>query len=352
MDREAIKNNRTIRKMYYLSEGVFKRRKIKAKALRVIKDFQLSFSSAKERNERIEDMVKMYRKYGFTPAEYINYRFEEKTESERMEFVADWEHLGYTCALNDSRNNRLFDNKWETYKRFKKYYKRDMIFCSKQTPYDDFKQFYEKHNVFVIKPLDKSCGKGVQIIHVSNHPDLVKSYQEWLSEYQNSFILEELIIEAKELAKFHPASVNTIRVPTIRMDDETLIIHPQLRMGQHGKVVDNAGAGGVKGAINVENGVIFSAVDNLGHTYTIHPDTGEKIIGYKIPYWPEAKSLVRELAQVVPENRYTGWDLALTDAGWVLVEANRRAQFGFQMSLQQGFRKEINGYLQRLGKKY
>ena len=55
---------------------------------------------------------------------------------------------------------------------------------------------------------------------------------------------------------------------------------------------------------------------------------------------------------MVPENRHTGWDLALTNDGWVLVEANRRTQFGFQMSLQQGFRKEINGYLKQLGKKY
>ena len=76
------------------------------------------------------------------------------------------------------------------------------------------------------------------------------------------------------------------------------------------------------------------------------------LVGYKIPFWSEAKALVRELAQVVPENRYTGWDLALTDGGWVLVEANRRAQFGFQMSLQKGFRKEIDGYLAKLGKKY
>ena len=76
------------------------------------------------------------------------------------------------------------------------------------------------------------------------------------------------------------------------------------------------------------------------------------IIGQTIPRWQEAKDLVAELAKIVPDNHYTGWDLALTDMGWVLVEANRRGQFIWQIPTQVGFRKEINRILKQLNVRY
>ena len=42
---------------------------------------------------------------------------------------------------------------------------------------------------------------------------------------------------------------------------------------------------------------------------------------------------------------------ALTDKGWVVIEGNRRAQFGWQYSFEGGARPEIEGYLKRLHKK-
>ena len=352
MNKEDIKNNRAIRKVYYVTRGILKRRELKTIAEAALDEVPIHFSSEKEKRERINDMVRMERDYGFTAAEYINYRFEEKSIKERLEFVADWEHLGYTCAMNDPHNASLFDNKWKTYNRFQKYYKREMEFFDRNTSFDVFERFLQAHDRLIIKPLDLSCGKGIQIINTADYSNKIEIFHEWLDSYNNRFIAEELIKQSQELGQLHPASVNTVRMPTIRLDDRTVIVHPQLRMGQHGSVVDNAGAGGIKGAIDVETGVILSAVDNAGHTYEKHPDTGVNIVGFKIPQWEDAKKLVQELVQIVPENRYTGWDLAHTQNGWVLVEANRRAQFGFQGSLQKGFRTEVNGYLKALGTKY
>ena len=351
MNKEAIKNNRLVRKLYYEARGIFSKAKLEKEALKTLDAFGVELPES-ERKARVRDMIRMDRKYGFTPSEYINYHFEDKTEVERREYVADWEHLGYTCAMNDPRNNELFDNKWETYQRFRKYYKREMLYCASDAAYGDFAAFMDRHQKFVIKPLALSAGRQVQVIDGKDHPDRKSLFDQWMKDYHGRFILEEMIIQSDALGKFHPKSVNTVRMPTIRLDDETIFVHPQLRMGQHDSVVDNAGAGGVKGAIDAATGMLLSAVDGRGHDIIQHPDTGETIVGYQIPHWEEALALARELVNVVPENHYTGWDLALSEDGWVLVEANRRAQFGFQMSYHEGFRQEVNGYLARLGRKY
>ena len=58
--------------------------------------------------------------------------------------------------------------------------------------------------------------------------------------------------------------------------------------------------------------------------------------------------MAKQLAQVIPSNRWTGWDLALTDDGWIMVEGNARAQFGFQIADRTGFRAAIESYMKEL----
>lgn len=53
--------------------------------------------------------------------------------------------------------------------------------------------------------------------------------------------------------------------------------------------------------------------------------------------------MAKELANVVPEQRYVGWDLAYTDAGWVMIEGNSWSQFvGPQISQRRGMRSYVD----------
>lgn len=347
INREDIKNNRIIRHVWYFTKGLLRRSQLRKKAEETAERFQIPFSSEEEKQRCLADMLRMNRLYGYDFDEYFLFRFAEKPLRERRTFVADWEHLGYTCAMNNPANAQIYDNKWKTYQTFRDFFHRELLYCDAGLPEADFRLFEERHPSYIVKPLDATCGRGVRVAHSG------EDLQALLRENGGRFLAEELIVQAPELAKLHPASVNTVRVPTISYGDSVEIVHPFLRVGQHGSLVDNAGFGGIICTLDVDTGRVIAAADEHGNHYENHPDTKERILGFVVPRWDEAKKVAAALARVVPDNHYTGWDLACTkDGAWVLVEANRRGQFLWQISDLVGFRKEIKDDLARMGKKY
>ncbi|MBR2043682.1 MAG: hypothetical protein IJ946_05015 [Clostridia bacterium] len=347
--KRRIKNNRLVRKIYYGLSGLFKNKKLKAQAIRTVDSFGVSFKNQYEKKKVISDMVKMYAKYGYTFEEYLYYDFKNLEKEKRLSIVADWEHMWFGSIVNDDESNLIFDNKWETYNIFGKYYGRDVLICNGEKSAADFENFVNKHKSFIIKPLNSSCGNGIKIVDINDYNQNVQSvYKQLLKEYNLLFIIEQLIVQNEIMAKFHPASVNTIRIPTLRLDGEIKILHPFMRLGSGGKCVDNAGQGGIICAVAVESGELFVAADEYGKSYDIHPDSKEQIIGFTVPEWEEAKKFVEEMALLVPNHRYVSWDVALTEKGWVLVEANSCGQFVWQIATKKRFREEMNQLLKQI----
>lgn len=312
-------------------------------------------ATSEEKDKAVKDILNMARKYRFSADEYFYYHFRDKTEEERKSFCSDLNRIDICESLNDPRNLALFNDKIKTYELFGQYYGREICGITSGKELDKLMKFAQRHPRFMVKPVDSSCGQGIQIVDLSDCDDREAGLEALIAKYcagvNGGLIAEELIVQAPELAQIYPNSVNTIRVTTIRCDDGIEILPPFLKVGRGGNIVDNGGAGGIFGAFDMITGKIIAMSDKHGRFYTTHPDTGFEMIGFTIPRWEEAMELAKKLAMVVPENRYTGWDLALTEKGWVMVEGNARGQFiGWQISLQRGFMSEINGILRRMGR--
>ena len=116
-----------------------------------------------------------------------------------------------------------------------------------------------------------------------------------------------------------------------------------IRIGRGDAVVDNGFAGGIVANIDIETGIVCSAGCNeKGERFLVHPDTKIPIIGFQIPEWKSVVDLVNKLAKVVSGNRYTGWDLAFTSNGYIMVEGNARGQFVIlQMPNREGLKKKL-----------
>lgn len=143
--------------------------------------------------------------------------------------------------------------------------------------------------------------------------------------------------------------MNSIRITTIRLDTETVIFEPFLRVGRGDSCVDNAGSGGIICPLNPETGVIFTPRDERGVAYETQPETGERLVGFQIPLWDETKDFVQKAAQDVPATRIIAWDVVLTPEGWILLEVNYAGEWLTQEATRWGPRGKVNGILRELG---
>lgn len=81
--------------------------------------------------------------------------------------------------------------------------------------------------------------------------------------------------------------------------------------------------GGITCAIERETGRITRALKPIDDRVSRHPDTGAPIVGVVLPFWRESIDLVlRAHATAFPRLAFLGWDIALTEDGPLLIEAN------------------------------
>lgn len=299
--------------------------------------------SKKKINKLAVMIANDYAVYGFQTDEFFIYDVMSLSDYGKSRFITEGKSRWYFYdKLNKKENTILFDDKSKTYELFKKYYHREILVVNSEAQKDEFLSFVQSNPELIIKPLGSSGGKGVRLFAECD------SFSTLLEEYKDGFILEQKLKNDRSFSEFHEASLNTVRIVTVRLNDRVEIPYAFTRMGQNGGCIDNARAGGIMGLIDVETGVIVAASDEHNKHYIFHPNSGKQIVGFRIPQWDEAKAFVAELAQVVPDNRYTGWDVALTDDGWVMIEANCKGQFLAQMPLKEGLKPKFDEYVREI----
>ena len=251
--------------------------------------------------------------------EYFRYQFEMLSKAGRHSYVGDAESTSQFRKLDDPLESKILQNKYNTYCFFKPYYKREAICLNDFTDKHKFFDFCLRNSEFVVKPLSDGGGHGVCFFKLKTDEDKEELFKKIIE--QGSVIVEELIHQAYEMAKYHPDSINTIRVVTVQKGDNVEIIQTSVRLGVGDSRVDN---GCLSAAVNTEAGIIISQ-GRTAHQkglYLKHPDTGEQILGNQIPEWENLITLVRLLASNFKKQRIIGWDMAYSVNGWVIVEAN------------------------------
>lgn len=294
--------------------------------LRTIKnmDFKNMFKITKQVSKKAHkpfivilfDIIHCGIKYQAGYYDYQEFEFYLLNKNERKTYLT----RGINNALVKKYNNKdywyILQDKIEFNNRFKKYLKRDFIDL-RNSSLDEFKKFLNNKEYIIAKELDNCGGKGISKIKVDK--DIEKIRDTLINNKQ--YLVEEIIIQNKNIAKLYNGSVNTIRFFTFFDGKETHILNSIFKIGNNG-FVDNFSSGGMYTFLDNDGKVICPAIDQEDNKIIVHPTSNEKIVGFQIPNFEKAKELVKEASKEIKEIKYIGWDVAILENDACLVEGN------------------------------
>lgn len=285
------------------------------------------------------EIKKAYILSGFIPEEFLMFGLYRMDKRVWNQYLSGAERKRKVFQICTEKSRAIFTDKYKTYELYKPYYHRDVIKIEQMNDLEPINCFIEKHDRFIVKPTGGYQGTGVHIVDARVEKDAV------IDDVMGCVpcVLEELIVQADALEKFHPNSVNSVRVVSCLTPKGVEILFAILRMGVGENVIDNIGAGGIVAAIDIDTGMVCSdGYRYNGDVFKEHPDTDVKICGTTIPYWTELLQIVEELSVIIPEQKIIGWDFALTNDGWSIIEANHSPSCKSIQMIQGGIKNRFN----------
>lgn len=141
--------------------------------------------------------------------------------------------------------------------------------------------------------------------------------------FANGYLIQERLEPHDEIRAIAGATLSTIRMMVLDAGEGPRLLRATWRVpvGDHG--ADVLWRGNVMADIDIETGTAVRAIKGRGldrELLTDHPITGRPIVGATLPCWREASDLALKAAAAFPQLPITGWDVALTSRGPVLIE--------------------------------
>ena len=267
---------------------------------------------------------------GCTPTEFFLYRFYELTEEEQdTYYIAKYQKLFQKKYGVDKDFVALLYDKERTNNYFAEYVRRPWCVNTKVT-FEQFCDTFKDTERVMYKPIAGHRGYGVEAIYLT--PETMKDIYDRLVTYPEG-VVEAFIKQHPEMCKLSPTSVNSLRFVTFSSNKKPVtpdgkmvdIAYSIVRFGREGAIVDNLHSGGMVANVDLETGCLATdGADRNGDMWVTHPDTGVTIKGFKIPYFEEAREMVKEAIATRKVEGYIGWDIAISENGPMLLEVNDR----------------------------
>lgn len=230
--------------------------------------------------------------------------------------------------VNDPKYTHLLKNKVDALELFNDFVSRGWLYAPKSS-FGEFMDFVNKTPVFIAKPVDRFEGEGIEKHSTSgvSEEDLKALYNHLVS---NGMLLEECL-KAHDDIYLGTKSLNTFRLYTmIDGKGDVHVLKAKYRAGTGDAITDTA-EGCIAYPISIEYGVIEGPGINEvlnSKNYFYHPGCDKLVVGMKIPMWNRVLEVVTEAAKKIPQIRYIGWDVAVTNDGVELIEGNHAPYTG------------------------
>lgn len=251
--------------------------------------------------------------------DYVTFGFAKIGREKRDSFMTMNDNIALVRRLNQREAYPVLNDKLLFNERFSEFLGREHM--DLREGLEIFTEFCRGREDFFAKEPESFGGTGVRKVKLSG-ADVKTLYHELMA--QKLYLVEETIHQHPELDRLCSSSVNTLRITTVVSDRGTVRpIYSLLRIGSGDLAVDNISSGGMYTLLSTDGEITHPAFrDKTVSCHEIHPGTGERLLGFRVPFFREAVALCCRAALVERRLRYVGWDVAITERGPVLVEGN------------------------------
>lgn len=268
------------------------------------------------------DMLWCMARYGAGYTDFVLCGFEDLKAWQRDTYLTRVRNKKLSEKLNDREYTYIFNDKHEFYAKFKDFLGRDFL-CLNSCTDDEIWEFASGKSYIIAKPSDGEGGKGIQKIKLRLFRNKKELCAYLRSPKQGFGTIEDLLTQHEALNTLYPCSVNCIRFLTLVHNGKPHILYAVLKAGNNGSFLDNYSNGGFSCHIDCQK----AELSGPGHSETdtieeVHPYTGKKFKGLKLPYFEEAMEMVKKAALVVPQVKFVGWDVCIGPEGPSIVEGN------------------------------
>ena len=273
------------------------------------------------------------------------------TKDNYSQFLSDYDYYwlnrinnGYQKWVNDKTTYRFL---MEPFKEFvPKYYfsvfKRGteaviskMEDCPADVPdgFDGLIEMLRREGKLAFKASGGTHGDGFiclsyedGVIYANGKPCGSSGLRRLIEESDAFYVATEYLEMHPALKKIYDKSVNTVRVMVVNDHGyDPRILQTYMRIGSSKTgYTDNVGYGGICVFVDTESGRLHDPERLVDHRYIpcpVHPDTGTPIDGV-VPNWEYTKNKILEICRYFSELEYLGFDIAITEGGFQILEIN------------------------------
>jgi hypothetical protein len=266
----------------------------------------------------LADMVQCSVRYNAGYYDYHEWDYHLMKHKERKTYLTRPQANQLTQRFNDLEYAHLFRNKVEFNRLFADDIGREWLDV-RETTVEQLEAFVTRHGRVFLKDPVNLGGYGLEKVEAKDVDDYAAFHARLLERKQ--FLVEQFITQHPELDRLSPKSVNTLRLITFFDGTDVHVLAHAFKMG-NGADLDNFGQGGIQTTVYDDGLLPYGAFNKEGDKWTVHPQSGVSIVGFRVPLYAEALEMVTRMARVVPQVPYVGWDVAITPERPIAIEGN------------------------------
>lgn len=167
---------------------------------------------------------------------------------------------------------------------------------------------------------------------------------------KGNWIIQDIARSSKEIELINKTALNTTRIVTRLQKGVPKFMAGFQSFATRNQITDSWGKGAVYVGFNYEKETLkkygfFHPSDNEYSLLSYHPDSNIEFENYKIPGLAEAVELCIEAHRYLYYHYLIGWDVAITDEGPKIVEANEKPGMNAVQCIDKTINKSIEELL-------